>query len=138
MSFSKRGSPRNGSQDGCNRKSAGVIDPVWLTDEYGVFKAFAAAQSLGDSFGHLTLDRKNVGQFAIKRIRPKMGIIGCFDQLHVHAHRIAALLHASFQDVSDAKLPCDVGQVFGRTFIMLRRCARNNPSILSLAAIRLL
>ena len=29
--------------------------------------------------------------------------IGCFDQLHVDAHGVAALLHAAFQDVGDPK-----------------------------------
>src|SRR6266566_174591 len=37
------------------------------------------SQLIGDGFGHHTLDRKDVGQFAIKRIGPKMGIIGRFD-----------------------------------------------------------
>ena len=36
-------------------------------------------QLVGDGFGDFTLDRKDVGQFAIKCIGPKMGIIGCFD-----------------------------------------------------------
>jgi hypothetical protein len=82
---------------------------------------------VGDGFGHLHSRRKDVGQFAIKGIGPKMGIIGCFDQLHVHAHGVAALLHASFQDVGDAKLLCDLAQVFRRAFVMLRRWARDDP-----------
>ena len=61
-------------------------------------------QLVSDRFRHLTLDRKDVGQFAIKGISPKMRIIGCFDQLHVHPHLVATLLHAAFQDVGDAKL----------------------------------
>ena len=86
-------------------------------------------QLVGDSFGDLTLDRKNVGQFAIKAIGPKMGITSCFDQLHVHAHGITVLLHASFQDVSDAQLPRDLGQVFRRALVMLGRCARDDLQI---------
>ena len=61
------------------------------------------SQLVGDGFGYLTLDRKDIGQFTIKSIGPQMGIIGCFDQLHVHPHGVAALLHAAFQDVGDAK-----------------------------------
>ena len=86
-------------------------------------------QLIGDGFGHLTLDRKDVGQFAIKGIGPKMRIVGRFDQLHVHAHGVAALLHASFQDVGDAKLPGDLRQIFRRAFVMLRRCARDDLQI---------
>ena len=100
----------------------GGDDLLFLTGEF-------RSQLVGDGFGHLTLDRKDVGQFAIKGIGPKMGIIGCFDQLHVHAHGVAALLHASFQDVGDAKLPGDLGQVFRRAFVMLRGSARDHLQI---------
>jgi len=54
-----------------------------------------------------------------QRYRPKAGIIGRFNQLYVHAHGVAALLHASFQDVGDAKLPGDLRQIFRRAFVML-------------------
>ena len=84
----------------------GGDDLFFLTGEF-------RSQLVGDGFGDLTLDRKDVGQFAIKSISPKMGIIGCFDQLHVHAHCIAALLHAALKNVGDAKLLRDLGQVSG-------------------------
>src|SRR5207302_9921455 len=54
-----------------------------------------------------------------------MGIVGDFDQLYVHTHSVAAHLHTSFQDVSNAKLLADLGQVFRRTFVMLRGSARD-------------
>src|SRR4029077_13026437 len=76
-------------------------------------------QLVSNGFGHLTLDRKDVGQFAIEGFGPQMGIVSGFDQLHVHAHSVAAPLHASFQDVSNPKLLADLGQVFRRTFVML-------------------
>ena len=50
----------------------GGDDLLFLTGEF-------RPQLIGDCFGHLALDRKDVGQFAIKGIGPKMGIIGCFD-----------------------------------------------------------
>ncbi len=50
----------------------GGYDLLFLTGEF-------RSQLLGDGFGHLTLNRKDVGQFAIKGIGPKMGIIGRFD-----------------------------------------------------------
>jgi hypothetical protein len=36
-------------------------------------------QLIGDGFGHLTLNREDVGQFPIKGVGPKLGIIGCPD-----------------------------------------------------------
>ena len=50
----------------------GGDDLLFLTSEF-------RSQLVGDGFGHFALDRKDVGQFAIKGIGPKMGIIGCFD-----------------------------------------------------------
>ena len=50
----------------------GGDDLLFLTGEF-------RSQLLGDGFGHFTLNRKNVGQLAIKGIGPKMGIIGRFD-----------------------------------------------------------
>ena len=50
----------------------GSDDLLFLTGEF-------RSQLLGDGFGYFALDRKDVGQFAIKGIGPKMGIIGCFD-----------------------------------------------------------
>ena len=58
-----------------------------------------------------------------------MGIIGCFDELHVHAHNVAALLNPSLQDVRNTKLPGNLRHVFRRTFIMLRGCPRNDLQI---------
>ena len=66
------------------------------------------SQLVGDSFGDVTLDRKDVGQFPIKCVGPNMRIGGGIDQLHVHAHGVAAPLHAAFQYMGDAKLPGDV------------------------------
>jgi hypothetical protein len=44
-------------------------------------------------------------------------------QLHVDAHGVAALLHAPFQDVGDAKLPRDLGQVSGTLFELINSFA---------------
>ena len=77
-------------------------------------------QVIGDGFGHFTLHREDISQFSIKGIGPKVGITGCFDQLDVYAHGIAALLHTSFQDVGHAKLLCNLGHICRRTFVMLR------------------
>ena len=87
------------------------------------------SQLVRDGFSHFILHRKNVVQFAIKRIGPKMRIVSCFDQLHVHPHCVAALLHATFQDMGHAQLLRDLGQVLRRTLVMLCRCARDHLQI---------
>src|SRR4029077_11885065 len=83
------------------------------------------SQLIGDGFGYFTLHRKDVGELAIEGIGPQMGIVSGFDQLHVHTPSVAAPLHTSFQDVSNPKLLADLGQVFRRTFVMLRGSARD-------------
>ena len=50
----------------------GGDDLLFLTGEF-------RPQLVCDGFGYFALNRKDVGQFAIKGIGPKMGIIGCFD-----------------------------------------------------------
>jgi hypothetical protein len=50
----------------------GGDDSLFLTAEVG-------PQLVGDGFGYLALHRKDVSQFAIKRIGPKMRIIGRID-----------------------------------------------------------
>src|SRR5438309_11575336 len=50
----------------------GGDDLLLLTSEF-------RPQLVGNCLCHLTLDRKDVGQFAIEGIGPKMRIIGCFD-----------------------------------------------------------
>jgi hypothetical protein len=82
-----------------------------------------------DFLRNLTLNRKDVGQFAIKCVGPNMRIGGCVDQLHVDAHCVAAFLNAAFHDMRHAKLPGDFPQVFWRTFVMLSGCARDHLKI---------
>src|SRR5262249_57464181 len=76
-------------------------------------------QLIGDSFGNFTLHRKDVGQFAIEGIGPKVRVIGRFDQLNVDTHRVATSLHAAFKDVGNAELSGDLGQVLRRAFVVL-------------------
>jgi hypothetical protein len=100
----------------------GGDDLLFLTREF-------RSQLVSDGFGDFTFDRKDVGQFAIECISPQLGIIGRLDQPNIDAHGIAALLHTSFQDMGDAKLLCDLGQVFRRAFVMLGGCARSDLQI---------
>jgi len=75
---------------------------------------------VGNSFGDLTFDREDVGQFSVKGIGPKMGIVGGFDQLHIHAHGVAAFLHTSFQDVARRQVAWRSQANFQACFVMLR------------------
>src|SRR4030095_17060059 len=93
-------------------------------DDLRVLTGEFRLQLVGDGFGDVSLDRKDVGQFAIKGISPKLGIIGHLDQPDTDAYGIAALLHTAFQDVGDAKLLPDLSQVFRGAFVILRRRAR--------------
>ena len=65
-------------------------------------------QRIGNRFRDFALDRKNVGQFPIECVRPKMSVRRRFDQLHVDADLVCRLLHAAFEDVCYAKLLCDL------------------------------
>ena len=55
-----------------------------------------------------------------------MRIVGCFDELHVYAYRVATLLHATFENVGDPELPRDLRQIFRRALEVLRRSARDH------------
>lgn len=62
---------------------------------------------------------------SLRSISPNMGIVSCFDQLHIDPNLVARFLHAAFQDISHAQLPRDLGQFIGGTFVTLRRGARD-------------
>jgi hypothetical protein len=48
------------------------------------------------------------------------------DQLHVHVHDLARLLHAAFEDVRDAQLARDLRQIVRAARIVLRGGARDH------------
>ncbi len=62
-----------------------------------------------------SLDREDVGLLAIEGFSPKVRIVSGSNELHGHTHRVAAFLHRSLHDVSDAKLLCYLRQVFRRS-----------------------
>ena len=82
-------------------------------------------QLVGDSSGDVGFDRKDIRQFSIKGVGPEVGIVGCFDQLHVYTHCVAAFLHTTFQDVGDAKLLRNLSHVVRSTFVILSGRPRN-------------
>ena len=82
-------------------------------------------QRLRNGLRNIALDRENVSQFSIVGLSPKMRVGHCIDQLYIHPDLVIRLLDAAFENIHDAKLLCDVAQVFRRAFEMLRRGARN-------------
>ena len=58
-----------------------------------------------------------------------MGIIRCFDQLHIDPHLVADFAHTAFEDVGDAELPRDLGQVIGDTLVMLGGSVRDHLQV---------
>ena len=84
-----------------------------------------ACNVLRNRLRNVAFDRENVSQFSIVGLGPKMRVGHGIDQLHIHPDLIIRLLNAAFENIHDAKLLCDVTQIFRRAFEMLRRGARN-------------
>ena len=52
---------------------------------------------LGNRFGDLGFDGKDVGQLAIVGVSPDVRIVLRVDQLHIHPHLFADFLDTAFQ-----------------------------------------
>ena len=78
---------------------------------------FRAAQSglqrLGDLRGDIAFDGKNIDQLAIVSLRPKMRIVLGVDKSNIDANMVGRFLNRAFQDIGDAELLCDLGDVLG-------------------------
>ena len=74
------------------------------------------SQLIRDGFGHVAFHRKNVGQFAIVRLRPEMRVGVRVDQLNIHANLIARFLHAALKDIGNAELLRNLAQITRSTF----------------------
>ena len=86
-------------------------------------------QGVRHRLGNVTLHRKNIAQLAIVDLRPEMRIGHRVNELDVDAHLVARFLHASFQNIRDAELPCDLGQIGRRALESLCRCPRNHLQV---------
>ena len=78
------------------------------------------SQLIGDGSGDFALNRKDVGQLAIKGLCPEMRIIRGSDQLHIDAHVIICFLHATFEEIGDAELVRNLRKILRCVFITLR------------------
>ena len=83
-------------------------------------------QRLSNRFRDLALDCEDISQFSIERFSPQVRVSNSVDELHIHPHLIAGLLHAALQNVGDAKLLRDLGKIVRRAFEVLCRGARND------------
>ena len=68
-------------------------------------------QLLGNGFGDLALDGKDIGQIAIVGLRPEMRIVTRIDELRVNANLARGALHAALQHMRDAELLRDLAQI---------------------------
>src|ERR1051325_11981024 len=61
-----------------------------------------------------------------------MRVVGHFNQFRVNSHSVSISLHASFYDVLNTELLCDLTQVSARALVILGRSARNYLQIADL------
>src|SRR5439155_22539488 len=79
-----------------------------------------------DLRGDIAFDGKNIDQLAIVSLRPKMRIVLGVDKSNIDANMVGRFLNRAFQDIGDAELLCDLGDVLGRTFESFRRSPRDD------------
>src|SRR4029077_9974830 len=89
-------------------------------------------QSVGNRLCDVAFDRKDVGQFPIISLRPKMRVGQRINELHIDAYLIVRFLHAAFENVRHTELLRDLGKIIRRAFEMLCRCARNHFQVCDL------
>ena len=82
-------------------------------------------QRLGDSFGDLALNAKDVSQLPIVGVCPEVGIGLRVNQLHIDPHLVGRFLHATLKNVRYAKLLRDFREIARLAVISLRGSARN-------------
>ena len=70
-----------------------------------------------DSFGDLVLNREHVGEIAVVAFRPDVAAGRDIVELGRDAHAVAALAHAAFDDIADAKFFGDLLHVDGLALV---------------------
>src|ERR1700693_5828411 len=96
----------------------------WLCRDCDLLRASQLClQSVGNCLCDLSLNCKNVSQFAIVSVGPEMSVGQSVDELHIHADLVIGFLRAACEDVRDAELSRDLPQVVRRGLESLRRCA---------------
>ena len=84
------------------------------------------AQLTGEARDNLVLHVEEIGHGLVEALGPKM-IAGLgVDELHVHAHPIAAALHRTFKDVTHAQLAADLLHIDMFAFVSESRVAADH------------
>src|SRR4029077_4750588 len=68
-------------------------------------------QLVGNGFGDLALNGKDVCQVTIVSLCPEMRIIAGIDQLSVYTHAIVCSLHAALQQMRHRELTSDFAEI---------------------------
>src|SRR5215471_10794621 len=83
--------------------------------------AFGARQrrldSGGDARSDVVLHRKDIGQVAVVSLSPEMGAGGNIDKLAADAHPLPGPAHATFEDITDAKVTANLPEIDGFSFV---------------------
>src|SRR4030095_6532102 len=82
-------------------------------------------ETVGDCFGDVGLDQKNVSQLPVVGVGPQMRVGLRVNQLHTDPHLVARSLHATLKNIRYAKLLRDLGKIASFALIQLRGSARN-------------
>jgi hypothetical protein len=80
----------------------------------------------GNCLGDLVLDREYVLERPVVALRPDVGSRGNLDELGRHAHLLARLLHAAFEDIVNSEFMAHPLEVHGRARVSAGRIARRN------------
>ena len=73
--------------------------------------AESGLQRLGDLLGDVAFDSKNISQFAIVSLRPKMRVVLGIDELNIDPNLVGRFLNGAFENIGNAELLCDVWNV---------------------------
>ena len=89
-------------------------------------------QRRGDLLRHFGFHRKHILQRAVVGFGPEMVVARCINQLHVNADAVTRFLHTAFENVGDAELAPDLGQILRPASVALGRGARDHLQIADL------
>src|SRR5215472_9155914 len=83
--------------------------------------AFGARQrrldSGGDARSDVVLHREDISQVTVVSLSPEMGAGGNIDKLAADAHPLPGPAHATFEDITDAKVAANLPEIDGFSFV---------------------
>ena len=89
-------------------------------------------QLLRDFLCEIGLDREHIREIAIVTLGPDVLVVQRVDELHIHVHAVAGLLHAPFEDRRDAERFADFPHVYFFVAIWGHRGARDHFQVADL------